>query len=224
MAIKMNPKNNYTLLIAKLDEFIKKYHQQKLIRGCIYFASFTLISFLLINSLEFYLFLSPLIKKILWLVYLLAVVYLIIKWLMQPALNLLRLRKTLDYAAAANILSAHFSEVKDQLINVLQLNEQAAYAGQNTELILASIQQKTERLKPIPFVKAIDLKQNKKRLQYALIPFCILLLTAIINPNFIKQGGSRLIHFNKSYAKPASFQFHLKNKSLVVKQGDALKL
>ena len=83
MAIKMNPKNNYTLLIAKLDEFIKKYHQQKLIRGCIYFASFTLISFLLINSLEFYLFLSPLIKKILWLVYLLAVLYLIIKWLMQ---------------------------------------------------------------------------------------------------------------------------------------------
>ncbi|MFY8172235.1 MAG: hypothetical protein ACOVJ4_06270, partial [Sphingobacteriaceae bacterium] len=135
MAIKMNPKNNYTLLIAKLDEFIKKYHQQKLIRGCIYFASFTLISFLLINSLEFYLLLSPVIKKMLWLVYLLAVLYLIIKWLMQPALNLLRLRKTLDYAAAANILSAHFSEVKDQLINVLQLNEQAAYAGQNTELI-----------------------------------------------------------------------------------------
>ena len=207
----MNPKNNYTLLIEKLDEFIKKYHQQKLIRGCIYFASFTLISFLLINSLEFYLFLSPVIKKILWLVYLLAVVYLIIRWLMQPALNLLRLRKTLDYAAAANILSAHFTEVKDQLINVLQLNEQAAHAGQNTELILASIQQKTERLKPIPFVKAIDLKQNKKRLQYALIPFCILLLTAIINPNFIIQGGARLIHFNKSYAKPASFQFHLKN-------------
>ena len=81
MAIKMNPKNNYTLLIEKLDEFIKKYHQQKLIRGCIYFASFTLISFLLINSLEFYLFLSPVIKKILWLVYLLAVVYLIIIWL-----------------------------------------------------------------------------------------------------------------------------------------------
>ena len=220
----MDPKNNYTLLITKLDEFIKKYHQQKLIRGCIYFASFTLISFLLINSLEFYLFLSPFIKKILWLVYLLAVLYLIIKWLMQPVLNLLRLRKTLDYAAAANILSAHFSEVKDQLINVLQLNEQATQAGQNTELILASIQQKTERLKPIPFVKAIDLKQNKKRLQYALIPFCILLLTAIINPNFIKQGSTRLIHFNKSYAKPASFQFHLKNKSLVVKQGDALKL
>ncbi len=220
----MDPKNNYTLLITKLDEFIKKYHQQKLIRGCIYFASFTLISFLLINSLEFYLYLSPFIKKILWLVYLLAVLYLIIKWLMQPVLNLLRLRKTLDYAAAANILSAHFSEVKDQLINVLQLNEQATQAGQNTELILASIQQKTERLKPIPFVKAIDLKQNKKRLQYAVIPFCILLLTAIINPNFIKQGSTRLIHFNKSYAKPASFQFHLKNKSLVVKQGDALKL
>ncbi len=220
----MNPENNYTLLIAKLDEFIKKYHQQKLIRGCIYFASFTLISFLLINSLEFYLFLSPIIKKIIWISYFIIVLYLVMKWLMQPALNLLRLRKTLDYAAAANILSAHFSEVKDQLINVLQLNEQASNTDQNTELILASIQQKTERLQPIPFVKAIDLKQNKKRLQYALIPFCILLLTAIFNPNFIKQGGTRLIHFDKSYAKPASFQFHLKNKSLVVKQGDAIKL
>lgn len=216
--------NNYNNLIDKLDEFIKKYHQQQLIRGVIYFLSFAIISFLIINSLEYYFYLTPTVKKAIWILYILSIGLLLNKWLIKAILNVLHIQKTLDYEAAAKLISEHFSDVKDQLINVLQLNEQANQAHTQTDLLLASIDQKINLLKPIPFVKAIDFKQNKKRLPYLLIPLSILLLIAVLQPKFIAQGTSRLLHFNTKYVQPASFQFHLIQTPLTYKQGDEVTI
>ena len=46
--------NNYELLIQKLDEFIRKYYTNLLIRGAIYSLSLLLLSFLSITLLEYF--------------------------------------------------------------------------------------------------------------------------------------------------------------------------
>ena len=46
--------NNYQLLIKKLDEFIRKYYTNRLIRGLIYTSSILIGTFLLFAILEYY--------------------------------------------------------------------------------------------------------------------------------------------------------------------------
>ena len=44
--------NNYELLIHKLDEFIRKYYKNKLIKGSIYFVGLFVLFYLLVVVLE----------------------------------------------------------------------------------------------------------------------------------------------------------------------------
>ena len=72
-----------------------------------------------------------------------------------------------------NIIGKHFTEVKDKLTNVLQLNE-LAFNNPN-QLVLASIDQKSAELKPVPFVNAVDFAENKRYWKIALFPLLFLL-------------------------------------------------
>ena len=77
----------------------------------------------------------------------------------------------LSHAEAASIIGTHFTEVSDKLLNTLQLKDAD---GGSKDLIEASIQQKVEELKPVPFQLAIDFKKNRKYLKYALIPLLVI--------------------------------------------------
>ena len=81
-------------------------------------------------------------------------------------------------AAALGDIGKHFPEISDKLLNLLQLKE-LSYTMADSDLLETAIMQKTSALSPIPFAKAIDLKQNKKYLKYAAIPLLVLLLLLV---------------------------------------------
>src|SRR5699024_9411200 len=99
-------------------------------------------------------------------------------WMGIPLLKYFNIGSRISNAQAATIIGNHFPEVQDKLLNVLQLKEQADIDVDNS-LLLASIEQKTGNLQVVNFPKAIDLKQNRKYLKYALPPLVILLLLII---------------------------------------------
>src|SRR5690606_40256857 len=78
-------------------------------------------------------------------------------------LKLYQFGKIIKHRQAAQIIGNHFEEVKDKLINVLQLEEQRN-SYQNNQLILASIEQKSVELSPVPFSNAIQFSENKSTL------------------------------------------------------------
>ena len=90
-------------------------------------------------------------------------------------IRLFNLGKTISHEQAANIIGDHFVDVKDKLLNILQLKKQAS-DNANLELINASINQKTAEINPVPFRSAIDLSKNRKYLRYAVPPFAILVI------------------------------------------------
>jgi len=47
-------KGNYQILIEKLDQFIRKYYANQLIRGLLYTVALLLVLFLGLNFLEHY--------------------------------------------------------------------------------------------------------------------------------------------------------------------------
>ena len=58
--------SSYQLLIDKLNEFIKKYYTNQLLRGLMVSGAFIVASFIAINILEYYFYLSSLTRKILF--------------------------------------------------------------------------------------------------------------------------------------------------------------
>ena len=200
--------DNYQLLLKKLDQFIRKFYINKLIRGALYSVGLILILFLAISTLEYYYYFGTDIRKLMFFSFIGLSAVALSWWVVIPLLKYFRLGKVISHEQAAQIIGDHFSNVKDKLLNILQLKHQSDQSS-NRDLILASIDQKSEEIKVIPFRNAIDLSKNRKYLKYALPPILLLLLILFVNANLITDSTTRLINNNKDFEKPAPFSFVL---------------
>lgn len=207
------------IIISKLDRFIRKYYKNKLIKGILYCVFLLLSFFLILNTLEYFGYYSTLTRSILFYAFLLTAILIIYFFIIVPVFKIFRLTKTISYKEAAKIIGKHFPEVSDKLLNLLQLQDIASEEA--SELLEASIIQRTKELSPIPFVKAIDISKNKKYIKWALIPIIIILLSGIFFPSFISEPTYRYINHSKHFQKPAPFSFKLLNDQLkILQHGD----
>lgn len=139
----------------------------------------------------------------------------------NPLFKLFRIGKIISHEQAAQIIGRHFSDIKDKLLNTLQLKQLADSNPENASLIKASIDQRITQLNPIPFHIAINLKKNRKYLKYAGIPLLLLLFMIIAAPGLITDATNRLLHHGTYYEREAPFQFTIQNKSMeAVQQED----
>ncbi|HKK73555.1 MAG TPA: DUF4175 family protein [Saprospiraceae bacterium] len=216
----MAAQSNYQLLIQKLDQFIRKYYINKVIRGALYSIGFVLLLFLVVDLLIYYndfgtgtrtgLFFSFVGLSLAALAY----------WVVLPLTKYFRLGTVISHEQAASIIGEHFIDVKDKLLNILQLKRQSDSVGGN-DLTLAGIDQKSEEIKLVPFKSAINLSHNRKYLRYALPPLLLLIILLFAAPSMIKDGTERLVRYGKEFVKPAPFRFELENEELsVVQYGD----
>lgn len=214
---------NYNLLIRKLDQFIRKYYFNHLIKGMLFSIAFILVFFLLINFVEYRFFLSPVWRKVVFYSFIAMSLFILGKFVVTPLLKIQGLGSVISNEQAAQIIGLHFSSVQDKLLNILQLKNSHINPEQ-AQLIEASINQKALELKPIPFTQAVDLNQNKAYLKYALPPFLLLLFLLFFKPNIITESTQRIIQNNTVFEKPAPFQFVVNNKSLETIQFQDFKL
>lgn len=206
--------NNYRLLIGKLDEFIRKYYQNKLIRGTLFTLAIVLSGYFLLSLLEYYSYLPVQAKTLLFFLFVAIAAGSFIWLVMLPLLAYFRLGKVIDHKTAAGIIGTHFSGVRDKLLNTLQLQEMAGREEKSRELILASIDQKIAELRPVPFTAAVDLRENRRFLKYALVPAAVLVFMLFAAPHVLRDGTYRLVHYNRFFEKPAPFNFLLLNSDL----------
>ncbi len=200
----------------KLHQFTRKYYTNELIKGGILFLALGFLYLFFTLFLEYFLWLKPTARTILFWLFILVEVILLIRFILTPIFKLIGLRKGISLVESSKIIGNHFPEVEDKLLNVLQLKE----TSNQSELILASINQKSEELQPIPFVKAIDFKKNSKYLKYILVPVLIWLITLLTGNNSVfKESLERVVHHRTAYNPPAPFTFFVTNKNLQVIQG-----
>jgi len=204
----------YRELIQKLDAFIRKYYQNQLIRGIIYTVGALIVFFLLLNFIEFYGNFGKSGRAILFYSFLAFSAYILVRFICIPLFRLYRIGKVISHEQAALIIGRHFPEVKDKLINTLQLQEQFEKNEGNLSLIHASLDQRIQTLKPIPFTRAVDLRENKKYLRYALIPLLAVLLILFISPSFLADPSKRILRYTETFEPKAPFAFRIENKKL----------
>ena len=203
--------NNFKTIQGKLEQFIRKFYSNELIKGTILFFSIGLLYFLVTLLIEHFLWLNPSGRTILFWLFIVVEGVLFAKFIAIPLSKLLKLQKGINYEEASRIIGEHFPEVNDKLLNVLQLNQSQS----QSELLLASIEQKSVELKPIPFKLAINLKKNVKYLKYAAIPALILLLAFISGRlDWFSDSYERVVNYKTAYEPPAPFQFFVINDKL----------
>jgi hypothetical protein len=210
--------DNYSILIDKLDAFIRKYYTNLLIRGILYSIALLGAFFLILALLESVAWFSPAVRTALFYSYVAAALFILGRYIAIPLLKLNKIGKRISHGMAAVIIGRHFSEVKDTLLNTLQLNKMAENDEAGRALILASINQKSGQLKPVPFVSAIDLSANKKYLRLALPPVLILLAMLLLSPSSITEPGRRLLRHAEVFEKPLPFSFIIDNQELIAVQ------
>ena len=206
-------RDNYSLLIEKLDSFIRKFYINQLLRGALYTVGAVLGLFILLNVAEYYFYFSTVVRTgLLWgFLGLSAVV--VWRWVALPLMHYFQLGQVISHEKAASIIGQHFTNVQDKLLNILQLKQQSnnvLYA----ELINASINQKSEEIRIVPFQAAIDLGKNRKYLRYALPPVMLFLFLLLGAPNILREGTMRLWNSGTRYEKPAPFKFMINPDSL----------
>ncbi|MFY0602399.1 MAG: DUF4175 family protein [Flavobacteriaceae bacterium] len=210
-----------TSIEVKLHQFYRKFYTNQLIKGAIFFL---VLGFLFAFStlyVEYFLWLKPLGRTILFLLFVSVELFLLFKFIIVSLFKLVGVQKGISFKEASRIIGSHFPEVQDKLLNILQLKE----SNHQTDLLLASIDQKSKELQPIAFTKAIDFNKNKKYAAYILIPVMIWLVSLVSGTNkALSESFARVVDFNTEYLPPAPFSFVLTNSNLDVIQGKSLEV
>ena len=206
---------NSNIIYQKLEDFIRKFYTNELLRGTIFFVGIGLLYFIFTLFVEYFLWLKPTARTILFCTFVLAELFLLFRFICFPLFKLFKLQKGIEYKEASTIIGNHFNEVGDKLTNFLQLSKDK----NKSELLLASIDQKANTLQPIPFGNAINFGGNKKYLPLVIIPilfFAFFYLSG--NSNLISQSLNRVVHFKQQFLPPAPFEFEVLNKDLQTEQ------
>ena len=213
-----------SVLLEKLDAFIRKYYINQLIKGALIGVGLIVSWFLAITLLEAVGKFSSDVRSALFISFVLVCGWVVFRYLVRPVIGLARLGNRLSHDEAARLVGKHFPEVSDKLLNTLQLQKLQGLTAQQNELLQASIEQKSSQMSAVRFTEAINLKANQRYLPYALPPLVILVALTLTSPSLIQQPSERLINFSKDYLPEAPFQFVLENTSLQVAQNEPLTL
>ena len=213
--------NKFKNIEQKLERFIRKYYTNELLKGAILFFAFGVLYFLLTLLIEYFFWLSPTGRTVLFWLFIGVEVALLAKFIILPLTRLFKLSKGIDYKDAAQMIGNYFPEVSDKLVNTLQLHSDS----QDSELMLASIEQKSEELAPIPFRLAINFKKNIKYLKYAAIPVVVFLIANYAGKDEVFSSSyERVVNYNEAYEPPAPFSFFVINEDLQAVENRNYKL
>jgi hypothetical protein len=205
----MESKSTIQSLITQIEEYKNKYFLNKVLKGTIISASILLATYLLFNTLEYFGRFGTSVRAVLFFSFLFLFILTIFTQILKPGISLLSKKKPIDNENAAKQIGDFFPEIKDKLLNTLQLS---ASQSQN-QLIQASIAQKTKQLGVVRFTDAIKIEENKKYAKFVVLPAIIIAAILLIYPAYFAESSKRILYFKNEFSEPAPFQFIVKNKN-----------
>ncbi|MGC9354386.1 MAG: hypothetical protein ACP5D9_11135, partial [Mariniphaga sp.] len=146
-----------------------------------------------------------------------------VQFIALPLLKLLHIVKPIDIKTSSRIIQKHFEDIKDKLLNIIELSEISDPVYSN-EIILASIDQKIDELSVFDFSQAVQFKNLRLVLSYFLISILFTATVFVVNKSVFTTAPQRIIHYNTQFVKPAPFEFQLLNTELKAKKGDSFKI
>lgn len=208
-------------IFANLRKYKRKFYLNQLLKGSIFFLSVLLGAYLIFNTLEYFGNFNTYFRTVFFFSFLAIALILGYSFVIIPIIRIVENGKKLPDEEAAVQIGNLIPQVKDKLLNTLQLYK---FSNQDNDMIKAGIAQKTEELSVFKFSKVINLKENKRFLPFLIPPVTIIAALLIFIPQLFTEGTSRIIKYNEEFIPAAPFQFFLENNSLETFKNEDLEL
>ncbi|MCF8364129.1 MAG: hypothetical protein K9G70_16070, partial [Prolixibacteraceae bacterium] len=215
--------NNFNILVYKLNSFRIKYYTYKFLKGFILSFFLLLLIYTVFILVEYFVYLSTDIRKVLFYGFLIFGGLLTLQFILIPVFKLLHIIKPIDIKTTTVLVQKHFKDIEDKLLNIIELAEISDSTYSN-EIVLASIDQKIEKLNVFDFSEAVQFKNLRIVLSYFLFSLFVSATIFISNKSVYTSATHRLLNYNTAYTKPAPFSFQLMNSDLKATKGDAYKI
>ncbi|MEP5611323.1 MAG: hypothetical protein ABJP45_03705 [Cyclobacteriaceae bacterium] len=192
----------------KLKAFKKRYYIRQLFVGSLIFLIASSGLFLVVNGLEYQLWLGTTARSVLFFSSLLFVLILFAWLVAKPTSLLLKLRQGIGDEEAAKEIAKSFPDIEDRLLNTLQLHSLSSHEN---ALLTAAIDKKASTFKNISFIKAVDFSAGKRYGTILAVIVLGLMLVSFINPSIFKDSTKRIVNFNQEFTPNAPFTFSITN-------------
>lgn len=190
-------------------QYKRKYYINTLLKGVITAISIILAGFTALTLLEHLAQMSSNARKIFFFAFIFALITCVYYWIGVPIYKLLNLNKFLDDEEASKKIGLHFPDIKDKLLNTLQLQKTS---GDNS-LAMASINIRENTLSKYEFHKAIDLTENRKHARFVFLILGVLGIMIFYRPEIVFESSKRILNYDQHYLP---FKFVLLNENLNV--------
>lgn len=189
--------------------FTRKYYWNLAIRGTLLSLLILLAYFLLMALLESALWLPGSVRLLVVILFFALGVLCVFRFLNEPLKWWIR-KQGLSAEQSALLIGKRFPAIGDRLLNVLQLYRQP----QSSALWSASIHQKSQQFRDVPFDQAIHLRDNLVYVRLLAIPILILGVLLIFNHSLVTQSTYRIVRFGEEFSPAAPFQFRVDESKL----------
>lgn len=194
------------LLLQKIDQFIRRYYLNQLIKGSLFFGAGFLALFLFFVFVEYFGYLSTGFRFVLFYGFLTYNLVIFVLYVVLPLLGMVRIGRQIGPEEAARVLEKHFpDEVSDKVTNVLQLKKYLDSNTEGAELIMAGIDQKAGQASLVPFTRAIPLKGNMRFLPYVIVPLFFVGLFWFLQPALLVEPARRIVQYDVHFERPRPF-------------------
>lgn len=213
--------SNRDILQEKIRQFVKKYYQNELYKGMVFFVLIVLSAFIAFSLFEYFSYSNTTVRSILFYGFIALFAANLVFYILFPLFKIFGLGKQLTNEEIASIIGKHFHQIDDKLLNLFELQKQMdAGDYKSYDLLSAAIDSKIETFKPFSFVQAVPVKKTLKFARWVLIPVVLFLLLFSIKSEIFTESTKRIVHHQTVYEKPAPYSFEVTNSKMTAFQHD----
>ena len=163
------------------------------------------------------------VRTILFILFVITVVVSVSWLVIRPALRLAGLLNVPSDFRVANLVGDAFSQVRDRLLNLLQLREvQGRGTLYSVDLIDAAFQDLAGIIAPIDFAAAVDPAPARRAAKIAIVVFSGLLVLFAVAPFSSADAAHRLVHFSRDFVPPAQYTFEVRPGNAEIVKGESV--
>ncbi|MGD8779557.1 MAG: hypothetical protein PVH88_11425 [Ignavibacteria bacterium] len=211
------------IILRKLDSLNLKIHFINSLKGVYQFFTIFLSACFLTLLLETIFRFSPFAREIIFyssfLIFAVLFVFLVlydficsIKFLVKP-----------DYNRLAEKAGGHFNNIKDDLLNSIQLLNSKDKFNKSGELIELAFNKVYEKVSGLNFNEAVNLKGTKKYLRVSLVTFAAFIILLFAFPD-LYSASIRIAQYDKTFTPPQEFYFEVSPGSIDLTKGKDVEI
>lgn len=214
----------YQNIINKLDSFLRKEFINKALTGLVEVLSLSFLLLFGIVVLEFLFNFSSIIRTVFFTSWIIVTGLLVFVKVLFPLSKAFNIISSKDYFETAKRTGNFFPEIKDELINSLQLVADKTITNlYSLNLIDETFRRTYQKVANLDFDSLIDIKSLKKKIKNLVLVFIPILFLIIIN-NGLLSAANRVFSFNTEFIPPQEFYFEVYPGDIQIPKGNTIDI